>query len=176
MHNPTLGRRRFLSASAAALTAGAVVRPTLSRADDGGADFAFEITRTEEEWRAQLGREEYNILRKGSTELPHTSPLVTETRVGQYCCKGCDLTVYESTWKVPLEVGWVFFSHAQPRSVLSSIDGEPPEGMGDEEGPGAMIEVHCRRCASHLGHIVIAEGKLLHCINGAALNFRRTDV
>jgi peptide-methionine (R)-S-oxide reductase len=46
--------------------------------------------------------------------------------------------------------------------------------MGDEEGPGAMVEVHCRRCASHLGHIVLAEGKLVHCINGTALTFIRS--
>ncbi|MBT8476659.1 MAG: peptide-methionine (R)-S-oxide reductase [Rhodobacteraceae bacterium] len=173
-HSP-LGRRTFLSATAAtALTAGAAARPTPSHAAEDGSEFQFEITRSDEEWQSRLSREEYVILRRGSTELPHTSPLVTETAEGTYCCKGCDLTVYSSTWKVPLDIGWVFFSHAEPRSVLSSIDGDPPEGMGDD-GPGAMIEVHCRRCSSHLGHIVFAKGKLVHCINGAALDFRRAD-
>lgn len=173
-HSPQ--RRTFLQGGAAvALAAGTVGRAAPANANEAGGDFAYEITRTEEDWRARLTSEEFAILRKGSTELPHTSPLVREERAGIYCCKGCDLTVYESTWKVPLDIGWVFFSHAQPRSVLTSIDGEPPSGMGDQEedGPGAMIEVHCRRCASHLGHVVVAEGHLVHCINGASLRFRR---
>ncbi|MEM1065919.1 MAG: peptide-methionine (R)-S-oxide reductase [Pseudomonadota bacterium] len=173
MEHPSLRRRAFLgSTAAAAFGAGIAARPGTAAANDPGAAFRFEIIRTEDEWRARLTDEEYVILRRGSTELPNTSPLVTETAEGIYCCRGCDLTVYTSTWKVPLEIGWVFFSHAEPRSVLTSIDGEPPDGMGDDDGPGAMIEVHCRRCASHLGHIVIAEGLLLHCINGTALQFR----
>lgn len=167
------GRRAFLGATAtAALTVGGPgIR--IAKADDAGQEMTFEVTRTDDEWRAMLTDDEFNILRKGSTELPHTSPLVSETREGIYCCKGCDLTAYASTWKVPLDIGWVFFSHSQPRATLTSIDGEPPSGMGDDDGPGAMIEVHCRRCASHLGHIVVAQGQLVHCINGSALNFRR---
>jgi len=165
------GRRAFLGATAtAALTAGTTgIRP--AKAEAAGEEMTFEVTRTEEEWRARLTDEEYILLRKGSTELPHTSPLVSETREGVYRCKGCDLTLYTSTWKVPLDIGWVFFSHSQPRAVLTSIDGEPPDPIGDNDGPGAMIEVHCRRCASHLGHLVIAQGQLVHCINGGGVTF-----
>ncbi|MEM9477883.1 MAG: peptide-methionine (R)-S-oxide reductase [Pseudomonadota bacterium] len=176
MHTTPLGRRAFLGATAtAALTVGGPgIRS--AKADETGAAFAFEVTRTDTEWREMLTQDEYVILRKGSTELPHTSPLVQEEREGIYCCKGCDLTVYTSTWKVPLDIGWVFFSHSEPRSVLTSIDGAPPDGMGNDGGPGAMMEVHCRRCSSHLGHIVFAKGKLVHCVNGGALNFRRVRV
>ena len=173
MQPTPLGRRTFLGATAgAAITAGAFSNNP-AEANDSGDAFQIEVTRSDEDWRAMLSDDEYAILRKGSTELPHTSPLVTETRDGIYCCKGCDLTVYTSTWKVPLDIGWVFFSHSEPQTVLTSIDGEPPQGMGDDDGPGAMIEVHCRRCSSHLGHVVIAGGELVHCINGSALNFRR---
>lgn len=172
MQPTPLGRRTFLGATAgAAFTAGALP-PDVAQASDGDSPFEFEVTRSDADWRNMLSEDEYVILRKGSTELPHTSPLVSETREGIYCCKGCDLTVYKSTWKVPLDIGWVFFSHSEPQTTLTSIDGEPPTGMGDEDGPGAMIEVHCRRCGSHLGHIVIAGGQLVHCINGTALNFR----
>ncbi|MEM8822590.1 MAG: hypothetical protein AAGF30_03175 [Pseudomonadota bacterium] len=31
--------------------------------------------------------------------------------------------------------------------------------------------MHCRRCSCHLGHLLIVERRLLHCINGTALNF-----
>ena len=38
-------------------------------------------------------------------------------------------------------------------------------------GGKVMIEAHCRRCGSHLGHILTVDGKLVHCINGASLAF-----
>lgn len=171
------GRRRFLKTAlgSGAAALGAAHLPRSAVADDDGAEFTFEVTRSEADWRAQLSPTEYKILRENDTELPNTSPLVNETAEGVYCCKGCDLTLYDSHWKVPLDIGWVFFSHSRPRTLLTSIDGNPPDGMGDEDpdAPEAMIEVHCRRCASHMGHIVIARGKLVHCINGAALRFLR---
>ena len=47
--------------------------------------------------------------------------------------------------------------------------------FSDEErdllDPLLSLEVHCRRCASHLGHILYVENKLVHCINGTSLNF-----
>lgn len=176
MIETTIGRRAFLSSTtASALGLGLAAHSGPAGAAQAGSAFAFEITRTENEWRTRLKPEEYRIMREGSTELPNTSPLVQETAEGIYCCKGCDLTIYESVWKVQLDVGWVFFSHSMPRTVLTSIDGEPPSGMGDQVVP-AMIEVHCRRCGSHLGHIVIAKGKLLHCINGASLTFDPAQV
>jgi len=38
-------------------------------------------------------------------------------------------------------------------------------------GPANMIEVHCRRCGSHLGHILLVDDEVLHCINGRSLTF-----
>ena len=48
-----------------------------------------------------------------------------------------------------------------------------PEGseMRDEFASLAGIETHCRRCGSHMGHIVLVGSRQLHCINGASLNF-----
>ncbi|NNE80535.1 MAG: peptide-methionine (R)-S-oxide reductase [Silicimonas sp.] len=179
MRNPTVNRRSLISSGAAsaavAIGAGSAFRPGQARASDPGIDFAFEVARSDAEWRDMLSPEEFNILREGSTELPKTSPLRNETAAGTYCCRGCDLTLYESVWKVPLEIGWVFFSHSIPRTVLTSIDGQPPAGMGDDSQIEAMIEVHCRRCGSHLGHIVHAEKKLVHCINGTSLTFQRNS-
>jgi len=44
----------------------------------------------------------------------------------------------------------------------------------DNDGPGAMVGALCYRCGSPLGHIVIADRMLLHCINGASLTFTST--
>ena len=135
------------------------------------APFPYEIIRSDAEWRDRLSTEEFRILRKGGTEAKHSSALVAEDRDGNYHCRGCDLTQYKSLWKVPLQIGWVFFRHSHPNSVLTAVDGPPFDDDGNDIRILAAIEVHCRRCGSHLGHIVHAEGQLVHCINGASLMF-----
>lgn len=133
--------------------------------------YLYEVTRTEAEWRALLDDGEYLILRQGSTEPPRTTDLWNRHDRGTYHCRGCDLRIYDSEWKVRLNIGWNFFRHSVPGSTLTGIDG-PVEAYGQMGGPDNMIEVHCRRCASHLGHIVRVGQDPLHCINGTSLTFR----
>lgn len=169
-------RRTFLSGSAVAAVAftGKTEAADTATSEDV---FEFEVTRSEAEWRDRLSTEEYNVLRKASTELPRSSDLWNNTAEGIYCCKGCDLTVYDSIWKVELNKGWAFFAQSRKDTVMMGIDGAPPDGMVDLNNPfGAIIEAHCRRCSSHLGHILTVEGKTLHCINGASLTFQAASV
>lgn len=176
-HPPAAGRidrRRFLAAtgiSALALgTGGSAARAATGTGDS----FRYEVTRSEEEWRARLDAAEYKILRDGDTELPFTSPLWEETRAGRYACKGCDLPVYNASWKAPLDKGWVFFAHGEPDALLMGIDG-PQRAYGMGENFPNLIEVHCRRCGSHMGHILKVDGEVLHCINGTALSFAPSE-
>jgi len=111
-----------------------------------GGGFKYEVTRSEAEWRDMLSTESYEILRMGGTELPRSSPLWDEAGSGMYHCKGCDLPAFDSAWKVPLD------------SMSSDA---------------VHFEVHCRRCGSHLGHLLPVEGQQVHCINGAALEFKQ---
>ncbi len=174
MNTALPSRRSFLAGSALSLAAAPMARAagTGLPVPEGAGDrsFAYEIQRTDEEWRAMLSRDEYVILRGGSTELPHTSPLVEETRTGIYRCKGCGLDIYDSVWKEPLDIGYVFFRQSVENAVLLGTDGQPAYGR-DNSGFRALIEVHCRRCGSHLGHIVSIDNWPLHCINGTALTF-----
>lgn len=166
-------RRAFLGSTAAL----AVAAPTLaSRAHAvGNAEtFDYEITRTEAEWREHLDEDEFRILREGKTEERFTSDFWNAEAPGTYHCKGCDLEVYDSQWKRVLPIGWVFFHHSQPQSVMMGID-EWPNQMTNSDGMKAskfVTEAHCRRCGSHLGHILLVSGDMLHCINGTALTFR----
>lgn len=171
-------RRRFLAALAAAplvvgtATRGEAMAPPPPLETD---PFEYEIQRSDAEWRALLSDAEYEVLREGWTELPFSSDKWKETREGLYGCRGCGLHVYSSTWRVPMDKGWVFFVHSERAAVLTGIDG-PQESYGmDPNGPGTMIEVHCRRCASHLGHILIVDGRLLHCINSTSVTFNPTE-
>ena len=166
--------RRTLFKSAALTGIAAAIAPRSAQSKSSRDAFDYEIARTDAEWRAMLAPEEYRILREGGTERKHSSPLVQETRDGTYRCRGCDLALYENLWKVPLEIGWVFFRHSHPNSVLTSIDGPPFDPEGNDIRVLAAIEVHCRRCGSHHGHIVHAEGQLVHCINGTSLEFHPT--
>jgi len=154
----------------AAMTGGAAAEVVSGR--DG---FDYEVTRTDAEWRAHLGEDAFAVLRKGSTEEPRSSPLWNETRDGSYACRGCELPLYQSAWKVEVDKGWAFFRHSVPNAVLTDIDWPREAGMNPDLGRLTVIEVHCRRCGSHLGHIVRIDSQVLHCINGTSLSFSAHD-
>ena len=184
MATTSIARRRFLGSVAAA---GAAL-PVAARASETDGPVSYAVTRSEEAWRTMLTPEEFTIMREGGTEPPKSSPLWEETRAGIYCCKGCDLTVYDAHWKKNLEIGWVFFRHSEPDTVLTSIDrpsyqdllgGETTMAAPDltpEEVQAlddlAGVEIHCRRCGSHFGHIVSIGNTVLHCVNGASFRFQ----
>ncbi len=167
----TIGRRSFLAASAA--TTALAIRPEAAHALDDGS-YRYPVIRTDEEWRARLSPIEHYVLRDGGTEAPRSSTYWNSKDVGTYCCRGCDLTTYDSLQKIELDKGWAFFRHSRKDTVMTDLDlGEGMAGDPFAEMQAAM-EVHCRRCGSHLGHIVAlpeVPGRPIHCINGFALRF-----
>ena len=192
-----LSRRAVLGATAAAMPALLLGRRSMAQtAPAGTGDFVFEVTRSDDEWASMLSEQEYKVLRQGATEVPKSDPHWDSMASGTYACVGCDLDLYDARWKVVLDIGWLFFRHSQPNAVLTGIDTtiydrfRGPDAVTEgavvpDATPAEMptpveqalidgltaIEVHCRRCGSHLGHVIHADGKLLHCINGAALDF-----
>lgn len=165
-------------AAVGALTVPALAMATRVQAEaSSDAEFVFEIVKTEDEWRAQLGEDVFAIMREGKTERPRSSPLWYEVRPGSYFCKACDLHVYESKWKVVVDVGWVFFTQSQPNAVLTGIDESSPYGAAlsalsaNSDVPFSLIEAHCRRCGGHFGHITLVDQQVLHCLDGASLKF-----
>jgi len=152
-------RNLIATGGVAALSAGLGWRASAAPAK------AFEITYTEAEWRKKLTPQQFAVLRKHATEPPFTSPLDKEKRAGTFLCAGCALPVYPSRTKFDSRTGWPSFWQEIPKSVGTSIDSSL--GM-------RRVEVHCRRCGGHLGHIFDdgppPTGKR-HCINGLALTF-----
>lgn len=127
---------------------------------------AFEITKTEQEWRKVLTPSQFDILRQHATERPGTSELLHEKRAGIFHCAGCDLAVYDSETKYDSRTGWPSFYDALENAV------------GTEEDNTLFMkrtEVHCRRCGGHFGHI-FDDGPqptgMRHCINGLSLTFK----
>ncbi len=130
------------------------------------AEGEFEVTRTEEEWRAMLSDLEYKVMREEGTERAFTSPLNDEKRPGTFLCKGCDQPLYPSDTKFDSGTGWPSF--------YAPLD-DAVETQPDRKFFMVRTEVHCDRCGSHLGHIFDdgppPTGKR-HCINGVSLTFQ----
>ncbi len=160
-------RRLFLMSSAVASTAFALPARAAKMSDE----FTYEVVRTDAEWRTLLTNEQFNVMREGATELPANGTLWKDYSKGEFFCRGCDLHVYSSEWRVELDKGWIFFAHSQPNAVLMGIDHGENADMDDmdESGTKALVETHCRRCGSHLGHVVYVEDQIVHCINAASL-------
>ncbi len=129
------------------------------------------ITKTEEEWKAQLSPEEFRILRKAGTERPN-GKIYEEFKKqggGVYFCIGCDTELFSSDQKFDSHCGWPsFFDPSKVENVKTSVDyllGYP------------RTEVLCATCDGHLGHVFTGEGyntptDKRYCINGTVLRFR----
>ena len=136
--------------------AGAAARPAPER---------FEVTLTDDQWKARLSPQAYAVLRHEATETPFTSPLNDEHRKGTFSCAGCALALFSSDTKFDSGTGWPSFFRPLPDAVAQRVD--TTLGMTRDE-------VHCRRCGGHLGH-VFDDGPrptgLRYCMNGVALAF-----
>jgi peptide-methionine (R)-S-oxide reductase len=148
-----------------ALIAAFAAMPFALRPAFASGEGAFEVTLTEEEWRARLSPEAYAVLREEDTERPFTSPLNDEKRAGVYACAGCDLPLFDSATKFDSGTGWP--------SYFAPID-DAIRTKSDISIFGFRTEVHCRRCGGHLGH-VFEDGPqptgLRYCMNGVSLKF-----
>jgi peptide-methionine (R)-S-oxide reductase len=156
-------RRSLLNVSLAAWAAAVF---GWSKGQAGGTTEAkFEVSKSDEEWRQILTREQYDILRKHGTERAGSSPLDKEYGAGAYHCIACDLPLFSSTTKFDSGTGWPSFFAPLDNAVATSTDWS--WGM-------RRTEVHCRRCGGHLGHVFEDGPKptgLRYCMNGVALKF-----
>ena len=131
-----------------------------------------KVTKTEEEWKAELGPEAYKVLRKHGTERAGTHEDFPKDP-GTYVCKGCGQPLFDQAHKFDSGTGWPSF--------WRPIDGTGGEAVGESQDNSWFMrrtEVHCSRCDGHLGH-VFPDGPqptgLRYCINGVALEFEPED-
>jgi peptide-methionine (R)-S-oxide reductase len=125
----------------------------------------FEITKTDEEWGKILTPEEFRVLRKHGTERAGTSPLDKQYGKGAYACAGCNLSLFTSKTKFNSGTGWPSF-YAPIQGAIATTT--------DKSFLMSRVEVHCRRCGGHLGHVFddgpAPTGKR-YCMNGVGMKF-----
>lgn len=129
-----------------------------------------KIVKTEEEWKQILTPEQYHILRQKGTERPFTGKYWKHKEDGTYVCAGCGQELFSSKTKFDSGTGWPSFWDVIDKSRVELKD-DFSYGMH-------RIEVVCRRCGGHLGH-VFPDGPrptgLRYCINSASLDFKKAE-
>lgn len=140
------------------------------RSKKAQAAIGFKITKSEEQWRSELTSKQYAVLRDSATEIPGSSPLNAEKRVGIYVCAGCENRLYSSRHKYESGTGWPSFWQPLNDAVGQKTDydiGYP------------RTEIHCADCGGHLGH-VFSDGPRptgkRYCMNGDAMEFWVNDL
>jgi peptide-methionine (R)-S-oxide reductase len=123
-----------------------------------------KIEKTDEQWRAELTPEQYEVLRRKGTERPWSGVLNDCKEPGVYRCAGCGSELFRSDEKFDSGSGWPsFFAPAAD----DAVDTEEDRSFFMKR-----TEVMCSACGGHLGH-VFDDGPnptgLRYCINSAAL-------
>ncbi|MDZ4816063.1 MAG: peptide-methionine (R)-S-oxide reductase MsrB [Verrucomicrobiota bacterium] len=128
-----------------------------------------KIIKSEADWKKVLTPEQYKVVRSKGTERPFCGLFHDHKKKGVYTCVACDLPLFTSDAKFDSGTGWPsFFKPIATENILE-----------DHDNTGGMhrVEIMCKRCEGHLGH-VFPDGPrptgLRFCLNSESMKFSET--
>ncbi len=135
-------------------------------------DRTYAVTKTDEQWRAELSAEEYAVLRHAGTERPWSGEYNETHTVGVYSCRACGAELFRSEAKFDSHCGWPSFHAPTAQDNVELIE-DRSLGM-------RRVEVRCASCGSHLGHVFDDAPQTptgqRYCMNSVSLTLAPTDL
>ncbi len=129
-----------------------------------------KVTKTDDEWRATLSPEAYEVARNAATERAFSGKYWDTSTPGIYQCTCCGAALFDSTTKYDSGSGWPSFH--------TPIEEDAVVTKQDHTMMMERTEVLCAQCDAHLGH-VFPDGPhptgLRFCLNSASLDLEEHD-
>lgn len=120
------------------------------------------------ELRKKLSEEAYQVTQNKATEAPFSGEYLNNHEEGHYNCVVCGTQLFSSNAKFDSGTGWPSFDEPMNKENVELID-DNSHGM-------RRIEVVCKKCGAHLGHVFPdgpTETGNRFCINSCSLNFEK---
>lgn len=134
---------------------------------NGRGDTIHRVVKSEEIWKSELDPMAFYVLREKGTERAFSGTYNDYKKSGTYACNACGLDLFSSSAKFDSGTGWPSFYEPIDRTHVHE-ESDNTLGM-------RRVEVLCRRCGGHLGHVFDDGPKptgLRYCMNSVSLEFK----